>query len=153
MIRTAVWLFGLLPLLSCGDPPEPTTPKKAFALIGPCIDRVDRQCFFRTLDRDSRWSLCTIHRTLGEIRQVVEASYPEAERASAYGLFKEEATAATPEAMFEIYCKKLKCMEQVARGFGAIQQVHELGPDRVEVVTSRGKAFQMARKDAPSCTS
>ncbi len=147
MFRTAAVFLSLIALLSCGEPPDTGTPKGAFAMIGPCIDAVDRQCFFRTLDQESRWSLCTIHRTLVDIRKLVEKSYPVSARDSAYGMFKAEAGAKTPEEMFEIFCDKRKCLERVARGYGAVQTVRKTGTDRVEITTSRGATFAMAQAE------
>lgn len=140
-------LIGVLIVAGCGRPPDATTPEGAFAKIGPCIDQVDRECLFNALERDSRWSLFTIHRTLVDIRKVVETSYPPAERANAYGLFKEEAAAPTPEKMFALFCRKRKCMEQVARGFGAIRETRPISADEVEITTIRGNAYRMVRAD------
>jgi hypothetical protein len=147
MFWKTILLIGMAGLSSCGGTPDATTPASAFAMIGPCIDQADRKCFFRTLERESRWSLGTIHRTLMEIRKVVERYYPKDQRDSAYGLFKEESNARTPEELFEIFCKKHGCMEKVARGFGAVQSVREIDPNRVEVRTTRGGVFEMVRAD------
>ncbi len=145
MIRTVLGILGASLLLSCSEPPDPSTPKGAFSMVAKCIDTADRQCFFRRLERDSRWSIYTIHRTLVEMRALVEKSYPEELRGSAYGVWSEEAAAPTPEAMFEIYCKKRKCLESMAKGFGAVTKVTPNGPDMVVVETVRGATYKMAR--------
>ena len=128
---------------ACSDPPDPTTPEGAFAIVGMCIDKVSRECFFRRLDRESRWSISTIHRTLEEMRGVVEKSYPKSRRTSAYGAWAEEAMAKTPEALFEIFCKKRKCLEKMARGYGAVKKVTRTGPDTALVETTRSGTFRM----------
>lgn len=145
MFWAVLGILGAWSLLSCSEPPDPTTPKGAFSTVAPCIDRADRQCFFRCLERDSRWSIYTIHRTLVEMRGLVEKSYPEALRESAYGIWSREAVAPTPEAMFEIFCKKRKCLESMAKGFGAVTKVTPTGPDTVTVETVRGATYPMAR--------
>jgi hypothetical protein len=132
-------------VFGCAEPPDRSTPKGAFAMIAPCIDRADRRCFFRTLDRESRWSLCTIHRTLLDIRREVESSYPEEKRESAFGLFGEEALTETPEEMFEVYCRDRRCLEKVARGYGAVKHVRHTGADTAEITTTRGQVFRMVR--------
>jgi hypothetical protein len=132
-------------VVGCGKPPDPTTPKGAFAMVGQCIDKVSRQCFFRRLERETRWSVCTIHRTLKEMRKVVERAYPEPRRKIAYGAWAEEATAETPEALFEMFCEKQRCLEKVARGYGAVRKVSEKGEDMALLETTRGATFKMRR--------
>jgi hypothetical protein len=140
--------FVWMALLSgCKATPDATTPASAFAMIGPCIDRADRKCFFRTLDLESRWSVGTIHRALMTTRRIVERSYPEELRDSAYGLLKDESSARTPEELFEIFCRKRRCMEKVARGFGAVESERPIAPDRVEIRTTRGGVFEMVLDD------
>ena len=145
MFRAVLGILGASLLLSCSEPPDPTTPKGAFAMVAKCIDGADRQCFFRQLERDSRWSIYTIHRTLAEMRGLVDKSYPEELRASAYGVWSMEAAAPTPEAMFEIFCKQRKCLESVAKGYGAVAKVIPKGADEVTVETVRGGKYDMAR--------
>jgi hypothetical protein len=129
----------------CSEPRDPSTPKGAFAMVGQCIDKVSRQCLFRRLEREARWSLCTVHRALKEMRDVVERSYPESRRSSAYGAWAEEAMAETPEALFEIYCKKRRCLENTARGFGAVKKVTMTGEETALVETVRGATYTMRR--------
>lgn len=131
----------------CSNPPDRTTVNGAFAMIETCIDRADRQCLFKALDRDSRWSICTTHKTLVEIRRIAEKSYPADKRDSAAGALQAESGATTPEAVFEIMCEKRRCLERVARGYGAIQSTRRMAPDRMEIITSRGSRFEMVEAD------
>ena len=147
MCRTILVSWLLCFLAACGDPRDPTTPKGAFAMVGPCIDKVSRECLFRRLERETRWSVCTVHRTLQEMRGVVEKSYPESRRISAYGAWADEAQADTPEAFFEIFCKKRQCLEKVARGFGAVKSVTMTEADTALVETIRGGKFKWQKKE------
>ena len=116
-------------------------------MIDPCLDKNDTACLLQRLDRESRWAVGTIHKTLVQMRALVEASYPEARRADAYGSWGPEAAAATPEAMFETFCNKRRCMRSIADGFGAVASISDNGKDRVLLRTIRGGTFEMAKYD------
>ena len=45
--------------------------------------------------------------------------------------------------MFDIYCRKRRCLEQVARGFGAAIKVTPKEQNTVSVETTRGHHFEM----------
>ena len=79
------------------------------------------------------------------MRELVDKSYPEHLRESAYGVWSKEALTATPEELFEIHCRKRKCLERMAKGFGAVTRVSKTGPDAVTVETSRGGKYKMLR--------
>ena len=146
MIRIVAAL-GLL-LLGCrAEPPSRATPQGACARLAPCVDRADRECLYRELDRDSRWSLQTIHRTLAEMRKLVEASYPEQRRAGAYGTWGAEAATPSPAALFDVFCRERRCLAELARGFGAVVGVAEGAPGTVTVETTRGGRFVLADRE------
>jgi hypothetical protein len=132
---------------ACGERPDASTPKGAFALLSPCMDRGDAGCLFRQLDRDSRWAVQTIHKTLGQMKRIVDASYPESERSHAFGAWGEEARAETPDGMFRVFCQKRQCLSRIAAGFSAVKQVSSNGENRATVTTLRGAAFEMAAFD------
>ena len=116
-------------------------------MLAPCMDQADRACLYHRLDRESRWALQTIHKTLVEMRTVVDASYPESRRTQAFGTWGEEARTNTPEEMFKVFCRKRKCLTAIAAGFGAVKAVSETETALALVETIRGKSFEMARFD------
>jgi hypothetical protein len=145
-MRPAIAL--LIALTACDrSPPERTSPESAFARISPCIDGGEAKCLFRELDRDSRWSTASIHRLLGEIRQLVDSSYPSERRSQAFGAWAAEARAADPAALFETFCTKRRCLSRLARGFGAVTEVTDRTESQAEVRTTRGASFPMVCAD------
>ncbi len=134
---------AIVALVACAPPPDPKTPEGAFGQLARCIDKADRRCLYDSLDRDTRWSIQTIHKTFGKMRELVERSYPVASRRNAYGVWYEEAQAADYAGAFEVYCRKRRCLEQVARGFGAVVKVSRRGDDLVDIETTRGQHFEM----------
>lgn len=93
------------------------------------------------------WALQTIHKTLAQMRSVVEQSYPDSRKAEAYGSWKEEAATQNAAELFEVFCKKRKCLESIISGFGAVKRVHETDANRAAVETVRGKQYEMAQYD------
>ncbi len=139
-------LFASSTLLGC-RPPDSTSPEGAFATLAKCIDNADASCLYAGLNRESRWSVQTIHRILSEMRGIVEIQYPAHLRSSAYGTWSKEAAAKDQQGLFDAYCKKRNCLKKIARGFGAVVSVKQLGPDLVEIETTRGHQFKMAQAD------
>jgi hypothetical protein len=148
LLRMRLAIALLLALAACDrKPPERTSPESAFARIAPCVDRGSAACLFRELDRDSRWSTGSIHRLLGEVRELVDRSYPADRRSQAYGTWAAEARAADPAGLFETYCAERRCLSQLARGFGAVTEVTDRTASRARVHTTRGASFPMACAD------
>ena len=146
MARLVVVLAVLV--VGCDSKPPPrTTPREAFARLAPCVDRADRACLFRELDRDSRWSIQTIHRTLAEMRTLVESAYPAARRAEAYGSWSGEAETGSPDELFDVFCRERNCLAELARGFGAVTAVEDETRERATIVTTRGARFELANRD------
>jgi hypothetical protein len=147
-IRIAVVLAVALALgCAAGPPGGEDTPRGALARLGPCLDRGDAGCLFAGLDRDSRWSVETIHRSLAEAREIVERSYPEQSRPAALGVWSEAARAATPAGCFTVLAATRGWLASVAAGFGAAAELREIGPDAVEVLTTRGAGLPFTRHD------
>ncbi|MBW2275902.1 MAG: hypothetical protein JRF63_00335 [Deltaproteobacteria bacterium] len=142
-MRPVLLLFGLL--LACDRTPPPrTAPESAFSRIAACVDDGGASCLFRELDRDSRWSTASIQRSLAEMRLLVERSYPENLRATAYGAWAAESVAIDAAELFGTFCAKRGCMKQLARGFGAVVRVPNLTDAAATIETTRGARFQMA---------
>ncbi|MCP4676840.1 MAG: hypothetical protein GY854_15265 [Deltaproteobacteria bacterium] len=138
-----ILIFTVALVLAACEHSDPKTPEGALARIAPCIDSADPRCLYKWLDRDSRWSIQTIHKKLVEMRRLVEKSYPKDRRRIAYGALFEEAQAANAAGMFDVYCRKRRCLDQVARGFGAATKVTPKGNNTVIVETTRGHRFEM----------
>lgn len=145
-MRPAIAL--LLVLAACDrTPPERTSPESAFARLAPCVDQGSATCLFRELDRDSRWATGSIHRLLGEMRELVDRSYPADRRSRALGTWAAEARAADPAALFDTFCAERRCLARLARGFGAVTEVTDRTASRAVVRTTRGARFPMACAD------
>jgi hypothetical protein len=126
---------------------DPNSAEGTFARLGPCIDLADRSCMYELLDRDGRWSIQTIQRTLAEMRHAVEQSYPASLQQRAYGRWSAETLAKTPPELFSIYCKRNHCFDKISSGFGAIVSRKEVDASTVELETTRGQKFVL-RVDA-----
>ncbi len=130
------------------EPLSRTNPKEAFARLSPCIDNADTSCIFQELDRNSRWSLHSIHKTLKEIRELADRSYPKdkKEGKSLYGGWTAEANADDVRQMFKAFCARNNCLKTIARGFGAVAKIENNG-DRADVTTTRDATFHMIVAD------
>ena len=149
-MRATTASLALLAALGCAsEQKDRGTPENAFARLAPCVDRGDARCVFRELDRDSRWSIETIHRTLAEMRDLVDGSYPAERRAGAsvYGAWETAAAAADGPGTFAAFCARSDCVAEIAAGFGAVVSVREAGEGRAEITTTRGRSFAMAAAD------
>ena len=126
---------------------DPTSPDGAFARLAPCMDKKDSRCLYFGLDRDSHWSAQTIHRTLGEIRELAARSYPEKARQSAFGSWHNEAAVDDPAGVFEAYCNRRQCLKKVALGFGAVVKKIPVDANTTQIETTRGGRFEMNEAD------
>ncbi len=143
-----IWLTAAIALVSgCADPPDRTTPSGAFARLAPCVDAVSARCLFNELDRDSRWSAHTIHRTLTESLQLVRRSFPESRHRSMMGRWYDKSTTADGAHLFEQMCRDQQCLAQLAQGFGAVVDVRSTSATTAVVKTTRGALFEMAAAD------
>ena len=115
--------------------------------MAPCVNRSDARCLYGELDRDSRWSVQTMHKLLLEMRTLVDASYPEDKRAAAMGAWADEVAAADDGELFAIHCAKRRCFEPLIQGFGAVTSVTQVGEQRSAVVTTRGGQFILDLRD------
>jgi hypothetical protein len=149
MRSTAVFLAALAALGCASEAKDRSTPANAFARLAPCVDAGDARCVYGELDRASRWSIQTIHKTLAEMRSLVEGSYPADRRggASIYGAWETAAAAADDAGTFAAFCARRACMEEIAAGFGAVVSAREIGAGRAEIATTRGGRFAFAAAD------
>ncbi len=111
------------------------------------MDNGDARCLYFGLDRESHWSIQTIQRTLGEIQELVVRSYPENMQQSAYGSWRNEVEAADPPGVFDIYCKRSRCLEKVSSGFGAVVKKVTVDSNTVVIETTRQQRFEMNEAD------
>lgn len=139
-------IFAFFLALGC-SPPDKKTPESAFARLAPCLEKSAPECLFEELNRDSQWSLQTIFRTLGEIRQLARQSYPKENIDEAFGSWAEEAKTSSPEEMFRVYCQKRNCLKPLVNGFGAVKRVVAVSESRVRVETTRGHRFELIQNE------
>jgi hypothetical protein len=147
-MRSTSFLLALLAVVACGsETKDRGTPTNAFARLAPCVDKGDPRCVYGELDRSSRWSIQTIHKTLAEMRALVDGSYPAERRvgSSIFGAWETAAAAADDAGTFAAFCERRGCMAEIADGFGAVVSTRDLGAERAEVTTTRGRAFALAR--------
>jgi hypothetical protein len=141
---------AMLALLGCAsEAKDRSTPENAFARLAPCVDRSDARCVYAELDRDSRWSIQTIHKTLAEMRALVERSYPADRRAGSaiYGAWDAAAAQADDAGTFAAFCERRRCMEEISAGFGAVASAKSVGAARTDITTTRGRTFELAVAD------
>ena len=142
--------MALLALLGCAsEAKDRSTAENAFARLAPCVDRSDARCVYAELDRDSRWSIQTIHRTLAEMRALVERSYPADRRigSAIYGAWDTAAAQADDAGTFAAFCERRRCVEEIAAGFGAVAGAKSAGAGRTAITTTRGRTFELAQAD------
>ncbi len=141
------FLLGALAAISCGEA-DTSTPRGALAAMAPCIEKRDAACLYGRLDRDSRWSLQTIHKTLGRIETLAQRSYPPDKRASALGSWSEEAAAKEPSELFRVYCEENGWMSDLTVRFGPARTVStEVEAKRAQIITSRGGSIELSAPD------
>jgi hypothetical protein len=146
-MRSSLVLFVAIATISCAsEAKDRGTPANAFARLAPCVDEGDALCIYPELDRASRWSIQTIHKTLAEMRSLVNGSYPADRRIglSIYGAWETAAAASDSAGTFAAFCARRGCMAEITEGFGAVVSAKEIGAERAEITTTRGHVFAMA---------
>jgi hypothetical protein len=149
-MRTIVAVALLAAATCCqSQPPSRSNPAEAFARLAPCVDSADTGCLFDELDRDSRWSLSSIHRTLNTIGEIVDRSYPADRRdpIAVYGTWAQAAGSKNAHEAFSAFCSRHDCLRTLAQGLGAVTETSALTETTATVTTTRGVSFQMARAD------
>ena len=82
-LRLCLCLVALL-LPACTHKPEPaTSPEEAFDQLLDAANASDPARLFDALDTDTQWAIETAHKSQREMRQLIVASYPPAERDAA----------------------------------------------------------------------
>ncbi len=138
-----VLMFFLLLTVGCKEPFDLSEPNAAFRSIAPCVDRRDAKCLFHRLDRESQRAIHSIFKTLVQMRQIVDRSYPEKAKSAAFGVWERESRAVSPEELFEIFCEKNNCMRWITDGFGAVSDLKAIDTNRMEISTKRGGVFNI----------
>ncbi|MBN2340447.1 MAG: hypothetical protein JXX29_01150 [Deltaproteobacteria bacterium] len=142
---TIFFLFSLL--FGCDTHvPDKKNPEGAFIRLAQCIDTASTNCLFWEIDTETRWSVSSVHKLLSQIRSQVEKSYPKDQmlRDSVYGKWKFAADAETAQEMFHRMCEETQCLQELAKGFGAVKTVTREG-NTATVETMRGKRFPLRR--------
>ena len=125
----------------CESRPDPRTTRGALAFASIAIEEGDGERLFRVIDERSRHALYSIVEDRGAARALIEAHYPEAERAGASSALGDAAHAESPAALFAQRCDA-GCRQEIASALGAPTSeesvdVHEGQMMRVE--TTRGE--------------
>ena len=141
-MRSSLALSLALASLACAsEAKDRSTPANAFARLARCV--------YGELDRESRWSIQTIHKLLSEMRALVDGAYPAERRigAAVYGAWESAAAAADDAGTFAAFCERRACVAEIAAGFGAVVSARELPRGRAEVTTTRGRTFVLESAD------
>lgn len=142
-----IFLLAALAATMCHKQ-DASTPRGALAAMAPCVEDKDPSCLYRKLDRDSRWSLQTIHKTLGRIKALAEESYPPEKRDAALGSWAEEAEAKDPATLFGIYCDERGWMRDLPPRFGPAREISiSDGSNRARITTIRGGSIELLAHD------
>lgn len=112
------------------SPPMPRTPIAAYEQLDQALLRADWGRVFDLLDRDSRWSLMSIHKDLRQSCDLVKAHYPEDRRGPE--LARCSAAALCPEARTLFAQKRLKLpeLERLPSALGPAGPIRSDGNDR-----------------------
>jgi len=129
------------------EPPGRSDPQSAFARLAPCINKQDAKCIYSELDRDSRWSVQTIYKTMVQMRTLVESTYPQERQKEAYGTFSSMSSSTSDADLFERFCLSQNCLETISQGFGAVVKTEPQTDILVQVTTTRKAAFAMSLAD------
>jgi hypothetical protein len=97
--------------------------------------------FFATLDQRTRFAMISTVNTRREARALIEADYPESEKAGALRALGEAALVPTGAELFARRCD-LACLNEYADTVGAPASEVVRG-DEVEVTTVRGRTLRM----------
>ncbi len=126
-----------------GDTPDPRSLDGAMAYLALSLERDDSRMLFRVIDERARHAMISIVTDRRKAAELIEETYPEAERAEALRDLGDAATVADAAALFALRCDAT-CRRELAASVGVPVETTEDG-DEVVVRTSRGATVRMYR--------
>lgn len=136
--------FLICPLFAyaaCSCTGQQSTVRGALANAAEALEGRDAVRFFATLDQRTRFAMISTVNTRREARRLIEADYPESEKARALEALGEAAQVETGAELFARRCD-LSCLNNFADSVGAPASEVVRG-DEVEVTTVRGHTLRM----------
>jgi hypothetical protein len=144
-VLLGVWASTCLVGCRWGDP-DGRTVRGALAAAAEAIEAQDARKLFRLIDQRGRNALASIAHSHALACKLIEADYPENERAAALSTLGDCGHTDSPEALFAARCDAT-CMHALAVQLGA-PEAEVVAGDEVVVRTTRGTSLHMhAGKD------
>lgn len=133
--------------LGCGDSSaNPRSVRGALSAAASAIESQDALRLFRVIDQRARFAMASIVDSRKQAKQLIEADYPQNERAAALASLGDAAQANDAAALFALRCTG-PCMQGLGAKIGAPSAEQRSG-NEVEVRTARGVTLHMhAGKD------
>jgi|GEM_PF-4985765 len=131
----------LFAIAACSGHGQQSTVRAALANAAEALEGRDAVRFFATLDQRTRFAMISTVNARREARALIEADYPESEKAGALAALGEAAEVATGAALFARRCDPV-CLNEFADTVGAPASQVVRG-DEVEVTTVRGRTLRM----------
>lgn len=136
--------FLICPLFAyaaCSCNGQQSTVRGALANAAEALEARDAVRFFATLDQRTRFAMISTVNTRREARALIEADYPESEKAQALEALGDAAQVSTGAELFARRCD-MSCLNDYADRVGAPASQVVRG-DEVEVTTVRGRTLRM----------
>lgn len=131
----------LFALTACSGHGEQSTVRGTLANAAVALEARDAVGFFATLDERTRFAMISTVKARRAAREVIEADYPESEKARALAALGEAALVETGAELFARRCDSA-CLTGFADVVGAPASEVARG-DEVEVTTVRGRTLRM----------
>jgi hypothetical protein len=132
----------LLAVAGCGDgKPDPRTVRGALAAAAQAVEARDAARLFRVVDQRARHALASIVSSRAEAKRLIEADYPQNERAAALAALGDAATVSSAAELFALRCDAA-CLDGLAAQLGAPASEQRQGAS-VVVRTARGQTLHM----------
>ncbi|HEX2676839.1 MAG TPA: hypothetical protein VHM19_09370 [Polyangiales bacterium] len=141
---TSLFVAGFLAATAVGchaGPPDPHSIRGALSYAAQAIEAHDAERLFRVIDQRARHAMASIVTSRVEAKQLIEADYPENERAAALAALGDGAQVKTPAELFGKRCPEA-CMAELGARLAAPRAEENAGAD-VVVHTARGGVLHM----------
>ena len=126
---------------ACSGHGQQSTVRGALANAAEALEARDAVRFFATLDERTRFAMIATVDARRTARSLIEADYPESEKAGALTALGEAAEVSSGGELFALRCDQA-CLAQFADAVGAPASEVVVG-DEVEVTTVRGRTLRM----------